>query len=109
MASPKRLIRRARLKLEFATSPYALLRGNYWVVPNKPDRNNFLLLGDPVWWSLRTLASGIVESGQKNPPITALSMVGMGVLAALVAFKVMDNQMLGLQDQAWESIFASGL
>lgn len=97
------------MKLKFATSPDAYLKGDYWAVPDKPDRYNSLLAGDPLWGSLRTLAGGIVESGQKNPPITALSMVGMGVVAVLVAFKVMDNKMLGLQEQAWESIFSSGL
>ncbi|GMH45047.1 hypothetical protein BSKO_13004 [Bryopsis sp. KO-2023] len=108
-ASPGRILRRCRMNLKCATAPDAFLNGDFWEVPDKPVKRNPLLMGDPVWWTMQTLTKGLVMSSQKGTPISTLSMVGVGVAAVLLAFKVMDSHMQGLQDHAWDSMFQSEL
>lgn len=108
-ASPKRLIRRFRMQLKWATAPDAYLLGDYWQVPNKPVRRNPLLMGEPIWWTMQALTRGLATSGQKGSHISTISMVSMGIVAVLVALKAMDSHMQNLQDGAWESMFRSEL
>lgn len=108
-ASPGRILRRCRMTLKCATAPDAFLNGDYWEVPDKPVKRNPLLIGDPVRWTMETLARGMVMSGHKGAPLSALSMVGIGMVTVFLALKVMDLNMQGLQDKAWDSMFQSEL